>query len=227
MKELSCVLRRWLRGLVSGKFCVPSYCRDWLQSLKEVVFMLLQAHENIEERYLNLSPFGLNICYLSVQQRGWYIFGECDCPMLCIVLVKQLKTSKRRVTAKQTGIIPCTVKHTGVSSGLKHKHAAIMCTLPHFHKSYMTPHKRDNGKKRLSFFFSSPIFQTVTLAVWGMHGRENTCLMSVRTGSLQTCWHTFMDTGRLCGMEHTWSAQLDLHTHTHTITWTLSPKNPV
>lgn len=42
-------------------------------------------------------------------------------------------------------------------------------------------------------------------------------------GSLQTRWHTFMNTGRLCGMEHTWSGQSD--TRIHTITW-IPPLSP-
>lgn len=164
---------------------------------KSEVCMLLWAHGNIWGGYLKRSHLGLNVGCLLAQEREQLLF-QFDCTALCIVLVKRLKTSKgcnleadgyTPMYSKSYSRLtwPCAQTHTS------HVH-------PPSHKSYMTTHKRDNRQKGLFHFC---IFQTVTLSVWGMHVGENTCIMSVRTRPLQTCWHTFVNTGRLCGMEHT------------------------
>lgn len=93
---------------------------------------------------------------------------------------------------EQTGIILHTVNHTVVSSGLVHKHTPVERTLP-CHKSNRTTHKRDSKKK--GFYICASSRRWVTVAIWRMPVGENTCILSVGTGSLQTCWHTFVNTG--------------------------------
>lgn len=82
------------------------------------------------------------------------------------------------------------------------------------HHLNLTPVKR--------VFFVWSLFQAVTQwSAWRMHAGENICIVSVRIGSLQPCWHTFMKAGRMCGMEHTWSDQWETYAST------LPLKNPV
>lgn len=103
--------------------------------------MLLWAHGNNWGGCLKLSPFGLNVSCVPEQEN------------LTTLRVGQTTQNKQRgATWEQTGIILCTVNHTVVSSGLVHKHRAVMRTLPS-HKSYMTTHERDNGHKGLFFSF--------------------------------------------------------------------------
>lgn len=174
--------------------------------------MLLRPHGNIWVGYLTL----LLVLLLAACQcrREWLLFSGFYCTVPCFMLAKQLKTSKWWADRYN----PTYRRHTLVSSQQS-------CAPSHFINHTWQHMSKTTGRKGCFLFpLHFCIFQTVTLAGWGMRVRENTCIMSVRAGSLQTLWHTSMNTGRLCGMEHTWSAQPD--THVCTVTWTppLSPQ---
>ena len=126
------------------------------------------------------------------------------CTALCTILVKSLKTSQS-----------CSSWADRYNPMYSKSHTSLIWTCANLpsHKSYLTTQKRDNRQKGLLF-----LLHFLHIPDWGMHVGENTCIKSVRTGPLQTCWHTFVNTGQLRGMEHTWTAQSD--TGIHTITQT-------
>lgn len=111
----------------------------------------------------------------------------------------------------------CMVKHTCLNCPCAQTHYshALSFFINHTrHHLNLTPVRR--------VFFVCSLFQAVTQwSAWRMHAGEDICIVSVRIGSLQPCWHTFMKAGRMCGMEHTWSDQWETHTSA------LPLKNPV
>lgn len=118
------------------------------------------GYEKLPRSGLKVSPLLMNLCF-------------CVC-------VGQITQIKHEMGCRLRRVIISTVNLAHM-----HQHTAVERALPP-RKSNMTRHKRDNRKK--GFFFLFPllnfcIFRTVTLAVWGMRVRENTCIMSVRTAS--------------------------------------------